>query len=64
MLEQAGLVERKVEARYRVCSLRRERLSEAQAWIGQVRDFWDQSFERLDALLETQDNQGKEKPWA
>lgn len=62
VLEQAGLVERKIEARYRVCSLKRERLREAQAWIGQVRDFWDKSFDRLDALFEAETQPGKEKP--
>jgi len=62
VLEQAGLIERKVEARYRVCSLRRERLREAQAWIAEVRDFWDKSFDRLDALLQAENQPGKEEP--
>jgi DNA-binding transcriptional ArsR family regulator len=62
VLEEAGLVERRVEARFRVCSLRRERLVEAQAWIDQVRDFWEQSFDRLDALLEAEDHKREEKP--
>jgi DNA-binding transcriptional ArsR family regulator len=62
VLEQAGLIERKVEARYRVCSLRRERLREAQAWIAEVRDFWAKSFDRLDALLQAENQPGKEEP--
>jgi len=62
VLEEAGLVERKIQARYRVCSLKRERLREAQAWIAEVRDFWETSFDQLDALLEAQNRQTEEKP--
>jgi DNA-binding transcriptional ArsR family regulator len=54
VLEQAGLIERRIRARWRVCSLKRERLREAQAWIGQVRDFWEQGFDRLDAILQAE----------
>jgi hypothetical protein len=34
-----------------VCSLRRDKLSEAQAWIVEMRDFWEKGFDRLEALL-------------
>ena len=61
ILQQAGLVERKVQARWRVCSLKRERLQEAQAWIRVVKDFWEQGFDRLDALL-CADQSKEEKP--
>ena len=61
ILQQAGLVERKVQARWRVCSLKRERLQEAQAWIREVKDFWEQGFDRLDALLRA-DQSKEEKP--
>ena len=64
MLEEARLIERKVQARWRVCSMRRERLTEAQAWIDEMREFWSNGFDRLKALLEAQgkDNDGKETP--
>ena len=52
VLEEARLIERKVQARWRVCSLRREQLAEAQDWIGEVRQFWEKGFDRLDALFE------------
>jgi DNA-binding transcriptional ArsR family regulator len=55
VLEAAQLVERRVDARWRVCSLKRERLAEAQKWIGEVRQFWDSGFDRLEALLRAQD---------
>ena len=64
VLEEARLIERKVQARWRVCSLRRERLTEAQSWIDEMREFWSKGFDRLEALLEAQgkDDNGKETP--
>ena len=59
MLEEARLIERKVQARWRVCSLRREKLAEAQTWIDEMREFWTKGFDRLDALLEAE---AKETP--
>jgi DNA-binding transcriptional ArsR family regulator len=60
VLEGARLIERKVQARWRVCSLRRDRLAEAQLWIEQARTFWEKGFDRLEALLESEDRQAKE----
>src|SRR5271168_1239455 len=51
VLEEARLIERKVQARWRVCSLRRDRLNLAEAWIAEMRDFWEKGFDRLEALL-------------
>jgi hypothetical protein len=61
VLERAQLIERKIQARWRVCSLRRDRLAEAQEWIGQIRQFWDESFDRLQVYLDAED-QPKPKP--
>jgi DNA-binding transcriptional ArsR family regulator len=55
VLEQAQLIERRVDARWRVCSLRRDRLAEAERWINDTRLFWERGFDRLEALLEAQD---------
>ncbi len=55
VLEEAQLIERKVEARWRVCSLRRDRLAEAELWIKDARQFWERGFDRLEALLKAQD---------
>ncbi len=55
VLEEADLIERKVRARFRLCSLRRERLAQAKDWIEETRRFWEVSFERLDALLGSDD---------
>ena len=61
VLEAAGLIERKVRARWRVCSLKRDRLSEAEAWIAEVREFWEKGFDRLDALLQATDKPKEQK---
>ncbi|HTR14419.1 MAG TPA: metalloregulator ArsR/SmtB family transcription factor [Roseiarcus sp.] len=55
VLEGAGLIERRVDARFRVCSLRRDRLAEAERWINETRQFWERGFDRLEALLAAQD---------
>jgi DNA-binding transcriptional ArsR family regulator len=52
VLEQAGLIERRVDARWRVCRLRASGLREAHDWIGQYRDFWEASLDRLAEHLE------------
>jgi|SRR5947209_3755129 DNA-binding transcriptional ArsR family regulator len=62
VLESAGLIERKVQARWRVCSLKRDRLQAAEAWIAEVKDFWQQGFDRLDALLQSTSPVEENKP--
>jgi DNA-binding transcriptional ArsR family regulator len=59
VLEEARLIERKVLARWRVCSLRRDPLAEAQDWIGEMREFWETGFDRLEALLEAENSKPK-----
>lgn len=53
VLENAGLVERGRQAQYRPVRLRAEPLKEAAVWIEQYRQFWEESFDRLDGLLKT-----------
>jgi DNA-binding transcriptional ArsR family regulator len=55
VLEEAQLIERRVEAKWRVCSLRRDRLAEAERWINNARQFWERGFNRLEALLNGED---------
>src|SRR5271166_1234696 len=55
VLEEAELIGRRVDARWRVCSLRRDRLAEAERWINEARLFWERGFDRLEALLQAQD---------
>lgn len=55
VLEEAGLIDRRIDARWRVCSLRRDRLDSAWMWIDDVRRFWEDGFDKLEALLRVQD---------
>lgn len=52
VLEQAGLVSRTRQATARLSHLEAEPLRDATAWIARYREYWDESFERLDELLE------------
>jgi DNA-binding transcriptional ArsR family regulator len=51
VLEQAGLVSRSRRATVRLSHLEAEPLRDATAWLARYREFWDESFERLDDLL-------------
>ena len=52
VLERAGLITRGRDAQRRPCRLRAARLGEANDWLENYRQLWEQSFERLDAVLE------------
>src|SRR5262245_2407996 len=52
VLERAGLIARGPEAHRRPCRIVARPLAEATVWLEGYRRFWEQSFERLDALLE------------
>jgi DNA-binding transcriptional ArsR family regulator len=52
VLERAGLVARTRDARRGPCRIVAKPLGEATAWLEGYRRFWEQSFERLDALLD------------
>ena len=51
VLEQAGLITRGRDAQRRPCRLEAKRLRDATGWLEDFRQFWDVSFQRLDALL-------------
>src|SRR3970282_1171046 len=51
VLERAGLISRRRDAQRRLCRLRARPLAEASGWLEGYRRFWDESFQRLDALL-------------
>ncbi len=52
VLERAGLVSMGVDAQRRPRKLEPKRLEEAVDWIERYRDIFEQSYQRLDALLE------------
>ncbi|MBG6102985.1 ArsR/SmtB family transcription factor [Micromonospora vinacea] len=51
VLERAGLVTRGRDAQRRPCRLEARPLREATAWLADYRDYWAESYQRLDALL-------------
>ncbi|HKY38633.1 MAG TPA: metalloregulator ArsR/SmtB family transcription factor [Polyangiaceae bacterium] len=54
VLENAGLIERSADGKRRPSRLRAVPMRGAAQWIEGYRSFWEQSFDRLDALLEKQ----------
>lgn len=52
VLERAGLISRGRDAQFRPCRLEAKRLEEATQWMERYRRFWEESFDRLDVLLE------------
>jgi DNA-binding transcriptional ArsR family regulator len=51
VLEGAGLISRSKRATARLSHLEAAPLIEATAWLARYREYWDESFERLDELL-------------
>src|ERR1700760_3223584 len=51
VLESAGLVERSQRAQFRPVRLKAAPLRDALGWIEQYRQFWEESFDRLDDYL-------------
>ena len=52
VLQRAGLVRQSRNAQWRPCRLEVGRLKAASEWVGDYRRFWDESFQRLDDVLQ------------
>ena len=59
VLEKAKLIRRGKDKQWRPCTLEAAPLKQASDWIGDYRQFWEESFERLDEYLK--EMQAKEK---
>ena len=53
VLERAGLITKSRDAQWRPCRLNGAPLKDASSWMEQYRQFWEASFDRLDAYLKT-----------
>ena len=51
VLERAGLVSRGRDAQRRPCRLEARPLRDALAWLADFREYWEESYQRLDDLL-------------
>jgi DNA-binding transcriptional ArsR family regulator len=58
VLERAGLISRERRATARLSHLEANPLREATTWLIRYRDYWDESYDRLDALLAALQHQG------
>lgn len=53
VLENAGLISKGREAQWRPCKLNGEAFKEVAHWLEDYRQFWEESFDRLDQYLKT-----------
>jgi DNA-binding transcriptional ArsR family regulator len=51
VLENAGLITRRTDAQWRLCSLDAKPLREASDWVGQYRQFWEANLDSLEEYL-------------
>ncbi|GGL14930.1 ArsR/SmtB family transcription factor [Planomonospora parontospora] len=58
VLERAGLVSRGRDAQRRPCRLEAAPLKDAVDWLAGYRSYWEESYQRLDALLGELDHDG------
>jgi DNA-binding transcriptional ArsR family regulator len=61
VLERAGLISRGREAQRRPRRLEAKALGDASEWLERYRQFWEGSFQRLDALLEEMKTKEKKR---
>ena len=61
VLEGAHLIERRVDAQWRMCSLNAEPLQEVSEWIEFFRRFWEGRLDRMAEYLEKTKPKGTKK---
>ena len=61
VLERAGLIARSRDAQWRPCHLEAGPLKEVSDWVEHYRQFWEESFERLDEYLKEIQSEQKKK---
>jgi len=57
VLEDAGLIERRIRRQWRVCRARPEAIKTIDDWMNRYRAFWEVSFDRLGKLIDVQSNE-------
>ncbi|MGI9542369.1 MAG: ArsR/SmtB family transcription factor [Cyclobacteriaceae bacterium] len=51
ILESAHILSKKKQGKYRILSLKRDSLRPSLEWISYYSNFWNESFDKLDALI-------------
>jgi DNA-binding transcriptional ArsR family regulator len=64
VLERAGLISHGRDAQRRPRRLEARPLAEATEWLQRYREFWEENYQRLDALLEQMKSTQKQRPRA
>ena len=59
VLQKAGLITQGREAQWRPCRLDAKPLKQAADWLDHYREYWEESFDKLDSYL--RDIQSKER---
>jgi DNA-binding transcriptional ArsR family regulator len=62
VLEQAGLISRSRRATARLSHLEAKPLRDATEWLARYRAYWEESYERLDALVAALTNSDARPP--
>ena len=55
VLEDSGLIERRVQRQFRICRVRPEAINAVGSWVEEQRRFWNASFDRLEKVLESRE---------
>jgi len=61
VLENAGLVRRRVEGRRHVCRIEPSPLAAAERWLRFYERFWNKRLDALEALLKSEETKGNWK---
>jgi len=62
VLEEAGLINRRIEGAKRPCRLAPGGIAEVDRWLGLLRKALEANYSRLDKVLAEQTTQRKDKP--
>jgi DNA-binding transcriptional ArsR family regulator len=64
VLEEAGLITRRVDGTRRPCRLARDGIAEIDQWLGLLRNALEKNYARLDKVLaeQTKERKRKDKP--
>jgi DNA-binding transcriptional ArsR family regulator len=62
VLQNAGLIDREVNAQWRLCRLRTPALQQAHGWLEHYAEHWERSLDRLTELVEARTPHSPRKP--